>query len=270
MIINIAYNKIIIIIYMSFNFKDGKMIASINDKNGKSKDILFIDTNNDNGYDKIILENDNKFLPIFDDSGRSIVYICGASGSGKSTLASELIKNFNILFPESNIYIFSRLNSDPAFDKLEKNGVIIRIPIDNTLIDDPIDVINDFDEYSLVLFDDVDTINDKKILSALNNVKLQILEIGRHKNIYCIITSHLINGSDKNNNRTIMNEMSSLVIFPKGGGSVYQQKYYLKNHLGFNNKQIDKIINSKNTRWVYICKNFPQYVLTQQICYLIK
>lgn len=255
---------------MSLNFDSGKMIAVVqNLNNNNNEDVLHVDINNKKGFEKVILDEKTNFIPVFDDGGRSITYICGASGSGKSTLANSIMTNFNLVFPKSNIYIFSRLKTDPAFAELEKNENVMRIPIDNTLIDDPIDIINDIEKYSLVLFDDIDTINDKKLLSTLNNIKLQILEIGRHKNIYCIVTSHLINGADRASNRTMMNEMSSLVIFPKGGGSVYQQKYCLKNYLGFNNKEIDKIINAENTRWVFISKNYPQYVLTQKICYLI-
>ena len=254
---------------MSFNFKKGKMVAMINNMGKKKNDIVLINTETNKGYNKIELDDNSFFEPLIDTDGRSINYICGASGSGKSTVAKGLMEKFHILFPESPIYIFSRLTEDPAFEKLEKKKIITRIPITNDIIEKPIDIINDIEEYSMVLFDDIDTISDKKMMNALNNIKLQILEIGRHKNIYCIVTSHLINGTDRNSTRTMMNEMTNLIIFPKGGGSAYQQKYCLKNYLGLNNTEIDKILNAENTRWVLISKTYPQYVLTQKICYLI-
>lgn len=254
---------------MSLNFDNGKMVAVLQNNKNENEEILYVDTNIKNKFEKVLLDDKTSFIPLLDTGGRSITYICGASGSGKSTLANSIMTNFNILFPKSYIYIFSRLKTDPAFSELEKKDVVMRIPIDENLVEEPIDIIEDIDEYSLVLFDDIDTINNKKILSELNNIKSQILEIGRHKNIYCIVTSHLINSNDRASTRTMMNEMTNLVIFPNGGGSVYQQRYCLKNYLGFNNKQIDKILNSKNTRWVLISKNYPQYILTQKICYLI-
>lgn len=253
---------------MPFNFKNGKMVSILKSKNKNNK-ILFNDPNDKKGYSSIQLKDDSVFDPILDPDGRSITYICGASGSGKSTFARKMIDSFHIMFPNSPIYIFSRLNEDPAFDDLEKKGIVVRVPIDQNLIDNPIDITNDIEDWSLVLFDDIDTISDKKLISQVNNIKLQILEIGRHRNIYCIITSHLINTNDRNSTRTIMNEMHSLVIFPKGGGSAYQQKYALKNYLGFNNKQINDIINTKDSRWVLISKNYPQYVLTEKSCYPI-
>lgn len=251
---------------MSLTLKDGKMIALIHDKSDK---LLFVNDSNTKGYKRISMDGKSCLEPILDDRGRSITYICGASGSGKSTMAKGLITNFNRMFPESQVYLFSKVSTDPAFDDLEKQKIITRIPIDEQLAIEPINVLEDIEEWSLVIFDDIDTIIDKNILKAVNNIKLQILEIGRHKNIYCIVTSHLITTSDRAGTRTMMNEMHNLVIFPKGGGSVYQQRYCLKNYLGFNNRQIDEILNTSDSRWVWISKNYPQYVLTQKKCEII-
>lgn len=253
---------------MSINLDEqGKMIAMIKNKK-KVKELVFVDPNNQRGIKKIKLHDDDVFVPVLDSDARSIVYICGASGSGKSTFARMLVDSFHKMFPTTPIYMFSRLSSDPAFDDLENKKILIRIPIDKDLLESNIDVVTDFDEGSLVIFDDIDTISDKKIMAVLNNIKLQILEIGRHKKIYCIVTSHLINTNDRNGTRTMMNEMSSLVIFPKGGGSVYQQKYCLKNYLGLSNDNITDILETSDSRWVLISKNYPQYVLTQKKIYM--
>lgn len=251
---------------MSLNFKNGKEVAIISEK--KSEKILLLDQK-PGGYTRIKVSEGSKLIPLLDSGGRSITYICGASGSGKSTFANNLIKNFNIMFPDACVYLFSKVSSDPAFDALEKKKIITRIPINEKIIENKVDVLNDIENGSLVIFDDIDTINDKNLLKEINNIKLQILEIGRHKNIYCIVTSHLINTGDRTSTRTMMNEMSNLVIFPKGGGSVYQQRYCLKNYLGFTNAQCEKILNVNNSRWVLISKNFPQYILTERECYLV-
>lgn len=253
---------------MSLNHNDGKMIAIIRNPL-KSNKVLLVDQKPNRGPRKITLSTRCKFEPTFDPDARAITYICGASGSGKSTLARSLIQTFHILFPKSPVYMFSRLSTDPAFDDLEEKGIILRIKIDERLINEPIDVTNDIEHGSLVVFDDIDTINDKKLIAALNNVKLQILEIGRHNKIYCIVTSHLINTNDRNSTRTMMNEMSNLVIFPRGGGSAYQQRYALKNYLGLPNAEIDKILSTSDSRWVLISKNYPQYILTEKKCYLL-
>lgn len=248
--------------------EEGKMIAVMKDKKNKVKELIFVNPEDKQGIKKMKLRDDNVFEPVLDTESRSIVYICGASGSGKSTLARILVDNFHATFPDAQIYMFSRLSSDVAFDDLEKKKVLIRIPIDNDLINSSIDVVNDIEYGSMVIFDDIDTISDKKMMGVLNNIKLQILEIGRHKKIYCIVTSHLINTGDRTGTRTMMNEMSSLVIFPRGGGSVYQQRYCLKNYLGLSNDQVDEILNTSDSRWVLISKNYPQYILTQKKVYI--
>ena len=204
-------------------FDKYKLIAVINNakkKKHKENDVLAIDNNSSDG-NPYFLKEYYTFEPVNDPATRKINYVAGASGSGKSTFTKNLIIKHHILFPDSPIYLFSRLREDIAFDKLEENKIIIRIPIDETFAAEPIDMLSDIPDGSMVVFDDVDTFTDKNIMKNINDIKLQILELGRHKKIYCIITSHLINSNDRNATRVIMNELSTITIFPRGGGSAY-------------------------------------------------
>ena len=45
-------------------------------------------------------------------------------------------------------------------------------------------------ENSVVIFDDIDVISGKKIREAVYTTLSQILEIGRHFRITCLVTSH--------------------------------------------------------------------------------
>ncbi|MFM7990125.1 MAG: hypothetical protein ACKPKO_63500, partial [Candidatus Fonsibacter sp.] len=70
-----------------------------------------------------------------------------------------------------------------------------RIKLDDSLHTDPIKV-QEFRE-SVCIFDDIDVISDKKIREVVYNTLNQILEIGRHFKIHCIVTNHLpTNGKD--------------------------------------------------------------------------
>ena len=140
--------------------------------------------------------------------------------------------------------------------------------MDESLIQNPIDIHKEIEPGSLVVFDDVDTFSDPKIINAINKLKADILETGRHANIPAVITSHLINPNDRKAGRLIMNEMTTMTIFPRGGGSKYQQKYCLKNYLGYSNKEIDKLLKI-NSRWITFSKNFPQYILTESKAFII-
>lgn len=246
-----------------FSFKDGRPLAKIEGGKYDGK-ILFIDTN-EKSKSKInnITLTDGKLIPLPNIDTRDVVHIGGPSGSGKSTYAANYMKNYKKIFPENEIYVFSRLDSDEVIDKLDP----ARIPIDESLIDDPIDIQTEMSNGALVLFDDIDTIKDDKIRHAVNQLKNDILETGRHMNIYCVNTSHLINPNDKKDARTIMNELTSLTFFPKAGNS-HAIKYALKTYFGIDEKII-KLILQLPSRWVTVYRTYPQTVLYEKGAFIL-
>lgn len=199
-----------------------------------------------------------KLHPIPDLENRSIEYIAGPSGSGKSTIASELAMQFKNVFPNKPIYIFSRTDcrKDPAFAKLKP----IQIAVDESLIEDPIDITQEITEGGcMMIFDDCQTIHNDKIKKEVDKLMSDAMEVGRKLNCNMIITNHLINPNEKKLGRTIMNEMNMLTVFPKSG-SAHQIRYALKTYWGMSNKQIDDVLAVKS-RWLRISKTYPQYVL---------
>jgi len=249
------------------SFEKGKPIAIIKSikktKSGLNNQIVCIDEKESHGGKmEIRLPKGFKFEPI-PDIHRCVLYVAGPSGSGKSTYARNFSKNFKKIFPKSNIIVFSRLDSDEAIDKLNP----IRIKIDEQIINDPIDIFKELQDNDLVIFDDCDTIQDNKLRMAVSKIQNDILETGRHKNIYIIVTSHLINGNDRKNSRTILNECSSITFFLRSG-STYQIKYLLKNYIGLSNKEIQKILDSPS-RWITLGKTYPQYVMSENSIYLL-
>lgn len=207
--------------------------------------------------------SDGKFEPIPNtNSERSIIYVCGPSGSGKSTYSANYISAYRILYPKNKIFVFSLINEDPVIDALKPN----RIPLNEELYEDPIDW-EDFGEHCLILFDDTDSISDEKIVKALRDLQIKLMSLGRHKSITLVITSHLINSSDRNLTRTILNELSEFVVFPSSGTS-YQISYVLKKYFGFSTKQIDNLIHLPS-RWVCVLKNYPLTVISEKSVYIL-
>lgn len=247
------------------SLKTGRPIALIKSisrkKNKLDNELVFIDENKE-GRKEIVLPKGYVFEPV-PDVNRSVSYVAGPSGSGKSTYASKFMKNFKKIFKGSNIIVFSRLDTDEVIDKLKP----IRIKIDEELVEDPIDIFEEFHNNDLVLFDDCDTIQNKSIRDAVSKIQNDILETGRHKNIFILVTSHLINGNDRKNCRTLLNESNTITFFPKSG-STYQIKYLLKNYIGLSNNQINDILNMKS-RWITIGKTYPQYIMGETFIYLI-
>ena len=202
-------------------------------------------------------ESDSKIELIPNTKGREIFYITGSSGAGKSTLASNYVRKFIKLFPKSDIFLFSRKDSDPAFDDVKK---LYRIKIDDRLLNDPIDILQDLKPNTLMIFDDIDTVVNpyyNEILRLIN----EILEVGRQYKIYGIITSHLINPNNKKFSRTILNESDYIAFFKNN--NVYGVKYFLKNYGGLDDKKIKQILD-KQTRPFIFHKHFPNFIITDK------
>ncbi len=203
-------------------------------------------------------------LPRLDE--REINYVCGPSGSGKSTYASKLMRAYNILFPHRRIFIFSRadIKKDPCFKGIHN---IFQIPINETLVETPIDITRELEYGTMVLFDDCNTIQDDKQKKVIDKLITDIMEVGRKLGIWIIITNHLVIPNEKKVARSILNEIHTITFFPKSG-SAQQITYCLNKYFGLNNKQISNIL-SIPSRWVTIYKNYPMFVLYENGAFLI-
>jgi hypothetical protein len=69
--------------------------------------------------------------------------------------------------------------------------------------------------------------------------------------------------------RRLLNEATSVVIFPKAGSNNLNVKY-LKNYGGFSDESIEKILHLPS-RWVAIYRTLhpAQYILHEKGCYLV-
>jgi hypothetical protein len=191
---------------------------------------------------------------------RESLYIAGPSGSGKSTYLNNYVKEYKRVFPRRGVYIFSRVQDDKT---LEDNDDINQVIIDEELLEDPIE--KEDLRRSAVIFDDVDTIQEKPLIDYVTHLRSDILETGRHDKITLLCTSHLL--MDYKKTRTLLNEASSVTFFPRSG-STYHIQRFLKIYCGLNNRQIDRILNLPS-RWVTINKTAPMWVLYSQGCYLL-
>lgn len=245
----------------------GRYLSKIEDSDDRKLNNKIVCVNSDEkldedvrkSYSRITLPS-GKFQQIPNpDTEREILYITGASGSGKSTYCCKYIYQYKKLYKDREVYVFSALKDDESLDKIEPK----RVRIDNTLITHPINV-SDFKD-SLVVFDDIDVISDKKQREAVYNILNQILEIGRHDNISCLITNHLATaGKDT---RRVLNECHAVVYFPFSG-SAKQINYLLIEYLGLDKKDISKIKKLK-TRWCCVYKNYPQIVMTERDIWIL-
>ena len=223
----------------------------------------FLNNNGKEEKDNLIKEfrqlkiaNDSKFQHIPDTTKeREILYITGPSGSGKSTYTRKYLEQYKKKFKNRPIYLFSSLPSDESLDKVQPK----RIKLDETIHTDPI-AVEELKE-SICIFDDIDVISDKKIREGVYTILNQVLEIGRHYKIHCVVTNHLpTNGKDT---RRILNEAHTVTYFPHSAGG--KIKYMLEEYVGLDKKQI-AYMKRQNSRACTIFKNYPQcYLLEHEI-----
>ena len=182
------------------------------------------------------------------------LYVPAPSGSGKSTWIGEYLKQLRIKYPDRRIYIFSRVEEDKPLDRFKN---LERVDLESMMKEQK--KVEDY-KNGILIFDDIDTILDKNLVRYIRKFRDDVLECGRHYKITCISTSHLI--MNFHATRTLINEANAVVIFPKGG-SFGQIKSFLDRYLGFEKELIEKIRNLP-TRWVYIHKEYPQYIVYEK------
>lgn len=207
---------------------------------------------------KVLSLDDGNFEQIPNPDTRECLFISGPSGSGKSTMLGRYMRQYKKLFPKNPIYLFSKFETDEAFDGIK----VKRIPINMDLVDDPIDI-EEFED-SLVCFDD-DQVSDKELEKALEDLKRDLLERGRHHNTYVAILNHLL--TDYKKTRSVLNESHAVCFFPKAGSS-YQIKYCLKTYCSMDTKDIAKMMKLPS-RAVILNKQYPQYVIAERDIYLV-
>jgi hypothetical protein len=210
---------------------------------------------------ELIIHDDGEVQPLPNYSSPQRLYISGPSDSGKSTYVGKLLHKYKQVYPDRDIFLLSRINND---DKLDNLGLdIMRITLNEEFLEDTpsLETLHD----SIVIFDDIDSIEDKKLKVKVSGLRDLLLTAGRHENISVIVTNHLL--TDYKNTKTILNEVNATTFFPKSGSS-HGIKYMLKFYIGLSAKQIQRIFDLPS-RWVTIYKHCPMYVIYEKGIYLL-
>ena len=197
------------------------------------------------------------FMKVPNPITRDAINIYGQAGSGKTYWASLYAKQYRKKFPKADIYLITtNVENDPLYKGLK----IKKLDISNRdLLDD-----YNFNETtfadSLVIFDDIEH-NDAGIYMWIRKLRDMLFLKSRKHNVDIINIIH--KGLDNKNSNTPNNECTGGVFFPRYGWS--EAKKILTNYFNINSKQMEYINKSKkNSRWVYVHKVFPKYMITEQ------
>jgi hypothetical protein len=206
-----------------------------------------------------IILHDGDMIPLPRLDARECIYITGPSESGKSTWIGSYLEQFKKIFPDKDTFVFSAVKRDSILDVHKPT----RMLIDRSMLKDPIDV--EELSTSLVIFDDANSVRDKKVKAEIVELQDALLEVGRHEGAYVIISSHMSNKG--NETKIILNECPSIVVFPYSGNS-HSIGYCLKEYYGLDQKQINKIL-ALPSRWAFISRIAPKWVMYQNGIYLL-
>ena len=261
-------------------------------KDAKPSKTLYLDKSNN---DKLIIEElqNNIPMPYINKKKRNSFFISGASGSYKSTTASNLINLFLQHIPNINVIYFTGITLDEPLEDYfkyllqdeykyrcviftpqsfidfkknnEKNKKLkLRIPLSVQ------DIHNIQDAKStpfLIVFDDIDNINNPIIRKLLLDFQAQILNEGRshnkkHKHIHIISISHCLSAQQRH----------TQLLIRESDYASFNLKSHNRTHIiallrlkyGFDEEDINEILKQKkegggitffSSHWPYLIFN---------------
>jgi hypothetical protein len=185
-----------------------------------------------------------------------VLFIAGPQGAGKTVWASKYLKEYMQDFPNAELFLFSTVDNDVSLEGIP----FTRMIMNQEMVDKPFEV-SEFPDNCVMLFDDTDQVTDPKLEKAVHNLVTRVIQIGRHKNIQIIITSHSMLGNGVKLSKVIMQELNAFTFFPLAS-SARQLSYALGAHLNVSAPAIKKILETES-RWVTLIKQYPPIVLTE-------
>jgi hypothetical protein len=190
-----------------------------------------------------------------------IIFVTGPPRCGKTYWVNEQVKIYKALYPNLRIFLFTRHTHDDTLTDDMKN--YIHVPITDALIDDPFKL-EDFQD-SLVIFDDIESSEFPKATFKTYALLDDLCKNGGHYNNAIMFLNQECRMGKKT--KALLSSLTSYVIFPKASER-YQTENLLREHMGMNKSQIEKIM-TLNSRWSVLSRMVPQYVMYEHGIYML-
>ena len=169
------------------------------------------------------------------------------------------------MYPKNPIYLISYLKHDETLDAYKK---ITRIDVfQQDFLDECLDIDLEVDfKDSFVIFDDVDSIVNKKTKEKIYGFLNKMLRIGRHCGLSVAYSGHELYHSHELN--AILNESMTITFFPKFL-NFKKMHYLLERYFGLSKEQITKIRAIKDTRPITYIKGSEKVILSDTRCFIL-
>jgi hypothetical protein len=200
----------------------------------------------------INLGKDHDIQPIIKEPSYRM-YVTGLSGSGKSFFIAQFVKYNRPKHPF--VFLFSPVSNDSSLATIKGLTHLTIEELEKELKREF--KVEDLPEGCLVIFDDVESY-PKKAAKKYLDLRDQLLERGRHRDISTITVSH--NATNGATTKASIRESQYWILFPKF--NTRDTKNILKTYGGFSTEEIDQIMHM-DSRWVLIKKSIPKYAIGQ-------
>jgi 2-succinyl-5-enolpyruvyl-6-hydroxy-3-cyclohexene-1-carboxylate synthase len=169
------------------------------------------------------------------------------------------MRTYRMMFPTRKIFLLSTHDGEAAYEDIPHT----QIALDDAFAENPPGLTEL--ERSLVVFDDTDNLEKKKILEACKALNSKLISDSRKYDVHVVTLSHML--MDHHNTRKQLNEAQRVIFFPQG--SSHHNKRYLKEYAGFDAGWIRKILAEKS-RWICIDFRSPKSYVTENAVVIIR
>lgn len=194
---------------------------------------------------------------------RMTMFVAGESGAGKSYFVKQYAIQYKNMFPRNDIYLISYLEYDETLDTYDEitrlNAFKPEFLAECLKID-----MEDFQD-TLVIFDDIDSIVNKKQKTQIYGLLNKMLRIGRHYNISVCYSGHELYSNHEL--KAILNESMTVTFSPKFL-NFKKMKYLLEEYFGLSKTQIQRIRDIKDRSVTYI-KGSDKVILSTSQCFIL-
>ena len=210
--------------------------------------------------------------PVYDSTKPRTNHICtlfASSGAGKSWKVNDLLMRnpcvLNNICP--GIFLFSSVgDNDPSYKPIKDFYQFKFFWKDPRDLDPEDTQIRTYEERSILIFDDINSISDRRVREKVIHFRETCLEIARHRSLGIISTEHLFHNRAKT--QKLRNSSAYLCLYPRNSPKPIDD--VLENNFNLNRFERNSLIKKckREGRANFIHVDYPGYLVNTKRVHL--